>query len=298
MNKMKIVVPPIKCQGIKTKLVEWILSNSIIPERGRWIEPFMGSGVVGFNAKPSRAIFSDINPHIVNFYRALKENKITPLTVKEFLEKEGEKLKKLGDKYYYEVRKRFNKYHNPLDFLFLSRAGFNGVIRFNSKGEFNVPFCKKKERFRKAYITKIVNQVSQIYSLLKKYSWEFRTGSFEELIMSASSRDFIYCDPPYFGRHTDYYNSWREEDELKLAEVLSQTKAKFILSTWYRNKYRENPSITKYWNNYYIITKKHFYHVGAKEINRNSIIEAIVLNYIPPQKQKNPNFSPYQIELF
>lgn len=53
---MTIMVPPIKCQGIKTKLVEWIKSN-ISSYDGIWYEPFMGSGVVGFNIRPKKAVF-------------------------------------------------------------------------------------------------------------------------------------------------------------------------------------------------------------------------------------------------
>ena len=69
---MTVKVPPIKCQGIKTKLVEWIKDHSSLEGNGTWIEPFMGSGVVGFNMRPSRAIFADVNPHIINFYNAIK----------------------------------------------------------------------------------------------------------------------------------------------------------------------------------------------------------------------------------
>ena len=61
---MKIGVPPIKSQGIKTKLVSWI--QSIIPGdfNGIWIEPFMGTGSVAFNVAPQRAILCDANPHL------------------------------------------------------------------------------------------------------------------------------------------------------------------------------------------------------------------------------------------
>lgn len=279
---MKVKVPPIKCQGIKTKLVSWILSNCTLPQNGVWIEPFMGSGVVGFNACPDRAIFNDINPHVVNFYQAIKENRITPFIARKYLAEEGEKLKNKGEKYYYEVRERFNKYQLPLDFLFLSRAGFNGMIRFNANGKFNVPFCKKTERFSKAYITKIVNQIAYVWQSLKFYDWKFCCGDFESLILDATENDFIYCDPPYYGRHVDYYNVWGDEEERRLARVLHQTKARFILSTWHSNKYRTNPCLEKYWSNFYILTKEHFYHVGASENNRNAMLEAIVLNYEPP----------------
>ncbi|MCP4130391.1 MAG: DNA adenine methylase, partial [bacterium] len=64
----KVKVPPLKIQGIKTKLVHWILENAAISRNETWIEPFMGSGVVGFNSGAKKALFSDINPHIINFY--------------------------------------------------------------------------------------------------------------------------------------------------------------------------------------------------------------------------------------
>lgn len=291
---MKIHVPPLKCQGIKTKLVPWILSNVCIPNDGTWIEPFMGSGVVGFNAYPERAIFGDLNPHIINFYQSLQSNTITPSLVREFLESEGEKLKESNGEYYYEVRDRFNKHHHPLDFLFLSRAGFNGMIRFNSSGEFNVPFCKKPERFSKAYITKIVNQVAHVWRLVKMFDWEFRQTSFENLVVIAKEQDFIYCDPPYFGRHVDYFNTWGENEESKLANALRTTRAKFMLSTWYSNKYRKNSSIEKYWRDYYLLTKEHFYHVGALEKNRNAMLEALVMNYPPPAPRVEQILNPWE----
>jgi DNA adenine methylase len=292
---MKVNVPPIKCQGIKTKLVPWILSNSNFSKNGVWIEPFMGSGVVGFNAYPEKAIFNDLNPHIINFYQSIKNETITPFIAREYLENEGNILKNQGESYYYEVRKRFNEKHNSLDFLFLSRAGFNGVMRFNSKGEFNIPFCKKNERFSKAYITKIVNQITHIYNLLKVYDWQFICSDFETLIIQAKENDFVYCDPPYYGRSVDYYNSWQEADEERLILALYQTKAKFMLSTWQSNQYRENISLNKYWYKFNIIKKEHFYHIGAKESNRNSIIEALIINY--ESQLQSPEKKDYQLEL-
>ena len=279
---MKVFVPPIKCQGIKTKLVPWILENAELTEEGGWIEPFMGSGVVGFNARHRKAEFSDLNPHIIEFYNALKSSIITPRLVQTFLEYEGENLRKRGEEYYYTIRERFNKDKNPLDFLFLSRSCFNGIIRFNSKGYFNVPFCKKPNRFSKAYITKIVNQVRGVYEMTSINSWTFQPWDFRDLIAETEYEDFIYCDPPYLGRHVDYFNSWSEKDEYDLSLSLKKTRAKFILSTWHSNKYRVNTYIDKYWRQFYILTKEHFYHIGAKEVNRNSIIEALILNYEPP----------------
>jgi DNA adenine methylase len=52
----RIAVPPIKCQGIKTKLVPWIKRQMDWSGEGRWIRPFFGSGVVGFNVRPKRTV--------------------------------------------------------------------------------------------------------------------------------------------------------------------------------------------------------------------------------------------------
>ena len=128
----------------------------------------MGSGVVGFNLAPKNAFFSDTNPHIIQFYNEIKSGKITGDVARNFLEREGAKLKSEGEKYYYEVRNRFNKPHNSLDFLFLNRSCFNGMIRFNKHYEFNVPYGHKDERFSKAYITKISNQIFHVQELLQK----------------------------------------------------------------------------------------------------------------------------------
>lgn len=271
-------IPPIKSQGIKTKLVPWI--GSIIPRKfsGRWIEPFMGTGVVGFNIAPGSALMCDANPHVINFYHSINTGDITPDKVRKHLEREGAYLLDKGAQHYYVVRDRFNDKHAPLDFLFLNRAGFNGMIRFNRSGSFNIPFCKKPQRFSKAYITKIVNQVSYLHQLFKQQKFSFRCQPFEHTILAAGKEDIIYCDPPYINRHVDYYNGWDGKDEKRLFQMLSDGKGGFILSTWHHNKYRKNEYMDSLWGRYDVFFREHFYHVGGSEKNRNPMVEALVTN--------------------
>ncbi|HOV83886.1 MAG TPA: Dam family site-specific DNA-(adenine-N6)-methyltransferase [Paludibacteraceae bacterium] len=282
---MRVIIPPIKSQGIKTKLIPWIKDvTAIANQKGRWIEPFLGTGIVAFNSGYNKAILSDTNPHIINFYKAIQQKEITPLTMKAYLEKEGQLLSKAennGYEHYLKVRARFNSgEYSSYDFIFLSRAGFNGMMRFGSKGNWNIPFCKKPDRFAKAYITKIVNQVSAVSQIIQpEPDWIFYNKSFSEIIPIATEDDIIYCDPPYYGRHVDYYNGWTEKDEELLFNLLSQTKAKFILSTWHHNDWRENKMISKFWNKFNIITKDHFYYNGGSIENRRSIVEALVCNF-------------------
>lgn len=290
MNE-KIYVPPIKIQGIKTKLVPLIKDNVCVGRDTLWVEPFMGSGVVGFNICPQKAIFADINPHIINFYNGIKNKNIDSHIVRSFLEEEGEKLNFGDDEYYYEVRNRFNEKHSSLDFLFLNRSCFNGMIRFNKKCDFNVPYCHKPQRFSKSYITKIVNQVKYVEQMISVSDWSFICQDFKETIKLVDEKNaFIYCDPPYIGRHVDYYDSWDIESENELKEVLTNGKAPFMLSTWDHNKYRKNEYIDTVWGFCDRINKDHFYFVGANESNRNPIVEALLINY----SLKNVNGAYYE----
>lgn len=276
----KIFIPPLKIQGIKSKLVPLIRDNIVLNKESIWYEPFMGSGVVGFNVVPVRAVFADTNPHIIDFYKKIKNGTITNGIVREFLETEGTKLESGDSEYYYEVRNRFNEKHNPLDFLFLNRSCFNGMMRFNKDYKFNVPYGHKPKRFAKAYITKIVNQVAYVEKLLRYYDWEFLCQSFENTISMATETDFVYCDPPYIGRNVDYYDSWDETLEVALHDALTKSGSRFMLSTWHHNDYRANEYIERIWRECNIITQEHFYHLGAREKNRNPVTEALLTNYI------------------
>lgn len=274
----KTLVPPIKIQGIKTKLIPFIRENININTTSAWFEPFMGSGVVGFNLAPRNAVFSDINPYIIDFYNCLKRKDITPEIVREYLEKEGKKLASTpADKnsYYYEVRDRFNKEHSPLDFLFLQRSNFNGMIRFSKNG-YNVPFGRKPNRFRPALITKIVNQVEKVQEKILDNNWTFTCSNWEESIKQATTDDFIYLDPPYIGRNTDYYTSWDSDDANELANYFNEhTDLHFALSMWYKNRYRKNDHISIWRGD--MVTNEHFYYLGGHESNRNSITEALII---------------------
>jgi len=280
MEKEKTHIPPFKTQGIKTKLIPLIRDNALIDKSAVWIEPFMGSGVVGLNIAPKKAVFADLNPHIINFYNKLKNKEIDSKIVADYLAEQGILLAQKSDEHYYFIREKFNSEYDPLDFLFLNRSCFNGIIRFNKNKEFNVPYGHKPQRFAKAYITKIVNQVKYFEKMIKDNDWTFICQSFEDTIGLANEDSFIYCDPPYIGRHVDYYDgNWNEYQERKLYQCLTNSKARFMLSTWESNQYRCNPFINLIWHSCYKTTQEHFYFVGAKEENRNAMTEVLLTNY-------------------
>ncbi|MBN1593178.1 MAG: Dam family site-specific DNA-(adenine-N6)-methyltransferase, partial [Candidatus Coatesbacteria bacterium] len=235
----------------------------------------------------------------IAFYENVKKGLITPAVVSEFLRVEGGRLSASGGDYYYEVRDRFNSAKDPLDFLFLSRSCFNGLIRFNRDGLYNVPFGRKPERFSRSYITKICNQVKWISRHLRgNDDWTIACMDFGDAISEAGPADLIYCDPPYVGRHVDYFDSWSEDNEIQLSKALRRSGGRFILSTWLGNRFRKNRCVEEIWSGLRMVTREHFYHVGAKETNRNSMTEALITNCETPIRNDQTIRDQGQMELF
>ena len=105
-------------------------------------------------------------------------------------------------------------------FYYLNRTGYNGLCRFNSKGEFNVPFG----RYKRINYTKNFSAYREIFS-----KWEFQCEDFASLPIKPG--DFIYADPPYDVQFTKYAKedfSWA--DQVRLAEFLSAHEGPVVLS--------------------------------------------------------------------
>lgn len=280
MSDDKILVPPIKCQGIKTKLVPFIKEHVHRDESKRWIEPFVGTGVVAFNIAPKRALLTDKNPYTIALYKSIQDGSITSQTAREFLEYHGAKLEVGGADYYKEMRDAFNENGDPLYFLFLNRSDFNGMIRFNRKGQFNVPFCQKPNRFAKAYVTKICNQIANVAEVMDGKDWIFKSCPWRETMEAAEEGDYIYLDPPYIGRDTSYVGEWPESDAIDLAIYSKKTPANVCLSMWKENEFRRNDHLFEYWSDFTWFDTEHFYHIGAKESNRHPMIEVLAIKNI------------------
>ena len=152
--------PMIKYSGGKTKEIPNILPY--IPEfDGRYVEPFFGGGAMYFHLEPKKAIINDINTKLIDFYKAVKCN-FNPLrkeldevellyskNKKEFdelrMENPHEKIINKNEDMYYRMRSMFNgispkESSDALLYYYINKTAYSGMIRYNSKGEFNVPF--------------------------------------------------------------------------------------------------------------------------------------------------------------
>ena len=117
--------------------------------------------------------------------------------------------------------------------------------------------------------------------VLSTVDWTFAVADFRDTLAQAESGDFVYADPPYAGRHVDYFNSWSDTDEADFATRLSALPCDFLLSTWHSNEFRRNSAIDLVWNrpDFHMLQRAHFYHVGSSEDLRHPMIEALISNF-------------------
>jgi DNA adenine methylase len=184
--------------------------------RRRLVEPFCGGLAVALGLNPQRAILNDVNPHLINFYTWLKRGLKTDLVMKN------------SERHFYRARTRFNELLAANEktseeaaalFYYLNRTGYNGLCRFNRKGEFNVPFG----RYKKIGYAADFSKYAPIFA-----RWEFRSVDFEAVPLERD--DFVYADPPYDVEFTSYSQggfSW--DDQVRTAEWLSKHKGPVIL---------------------------------------------------------------------
>ena len=209
--------PPLKWAGGKRWLVPH-LERLWSPYRARrLVEPLCGGLAVTLGLMPARALINDINPHAINFYRRLQRG----LRVLIPLRNEPE--------LYYAHRERFNALiragaaassEAAALFYYLNRTGYNGLCRFNRKGEFNVPFGRHKQISYKRDFTDYRSMFAD---------WRFQCGDFAAIKLDAD--DFVYADPPYDVQFTQYSMhpfGWAEQ--VRFAQWLAAHRGPVVLS--------------------------------------------------------------------
>lgn len=183
------VRPIFKWPGGKFKLLDPIIEE--LPSGTRLVEPFVGSGCVFLNTAYDAYLLCDVNEDVIGFYRRLTAEGAAFVAGCRALFADGN-----GAETYYERRERFNILP-PGDeraelFLYLNRHGYNGLIRYNSKGGYNVPFG----RFAKPYFPEY--EMLAFLAKAEKVRVEFAAADFRETFARLGPGDVVYCDPPYY----------------------------------------------------------------------------------------------------
>ncbi|MCS6886507.1 MAG: DNA adenine methylase [Acidobacteriota bacterium] len=189
---------------------------------GKYIEPFVGSGAVFFYLRPKRAVLSDINPELIDLYRAIRYAPRQVWAVyKEFGNTKTD---------YYLVRDKYTPkalVEKAARTLYLNRTCFKGMWRHNREGRFNVGYGGQQRRW-------VINQEDLVYYSSALRGVELECADFQLLIDRAQEGDFIFADPPYRPGcreclHSHYvWHQFKYHDYQRLAECLQSAKSRGV----------------------------------------------------------------------
>lgn len=212
--------PIVKWAGGKTQLL-----NEIIPlipnDIMRYYEPFVGGGAVFFALNPENGHINDFNKQLVNVYEQTKNNVDDLITHLKLMQKKHNRKNTNKKEYYLTVRNSYNKnilknnfdIQTASEFIYLNKAGYNGLYRVNQKGLFNVPFSKKE-----TISIYDEHNLRECAELLRRT--HITSGDFEDAVRDAFHGDFVFFDSPYYNTFDTYQKGgFSEEDHLRLHRV-------------------------------------------------------------------------------
>ena len=296
--------PFIKWVGGKSQLIPEITQR--LPEyieKGipyQYVEPFTGSAAVALHLldspnPPTKVILSDINADLVNLYEVVKSH---PQKLLDFLQTLQDEYDQLEDKeakkpYYYAKREEFNLRENNAVkhaglFMFLNRAGFNGLYRVNSKNQFNVPIGSYKQP--KFVFEDVIHKASELLTNV-----DILNTSFEDTLQIAQETNidnlstFVYLDPPYkplseSSSFTSYAkDSFNDQDQVRLKQAcdfLDEQGYQWLLSNSdTTNLDPENKFFDELYSEYTIDRVAAGRSINSKGSKRGKINELLIRNY-------------------
>ena len=246
-NKKQCVKSPLNYTGGKSKLLPQILP--LFPDKvGTFIDLFCGGCNVGSNVNADKVIYNDYMSQIIELFKNWKDTNLEDTI--QYIETQIEKfnLSKQNQEGFLELRKQYNEYRDIRDLFVLVAYAFNHQIRFNSKGEYNMPFGKDRSEYNKNMKTNLINFITRI----QEQDSTFLNKSFDELNIEEFTKDtFVYADPPYLITVASYNENggWNEQMEYKLLEYLdkcSENGIKFALSNVLEMNDKSNDILKKW----------------------------------------------------
>jgi DNA adenine methylase len=282
--------PFIKYRGGKAAEIHQFLDY--FPEQfDTYIEPFVGGGAVYFYLEHEKNIINDINTKLMSLYKEIKEEypklrkqldqleEIYHQNQREYEENKqragaGEYVENKNEQLYYQLRNVFNypdgEWLEGVIYYFINKTAYSGMIRYNKKGEYNVPFGRYKN-----FNTKLITEAH--HQLLQKTQL-FNTD-YSHIFQMAKKEDFMFLDPPYDCTFNDYgnlefENGFDEKEQIRLAEEFKRLKCKALMviaKTELTVRLYKDYILTEYDKNYSVNIRNRF---------KNSAKHLIITNYI------------------
>lgn len=254
--------------------------SSIIAEEltACYYEPFLGGGSVFLSVQPRRAVLSDANDKLIEFYH-------TCIADPEKVARHALKFTNERSTYY---RVRASKPRTPSGvagrFLYLNKTCWGGVFRLNKNGDFNVPFG---DSGRVICEVESVQRASQVFSRAKLFC-----SDFSKSLDSAGTGDVVFADPPYttrgqfngFVRYNEKLFSW--EDQVRLSTYGKSARRRGAFVAVCGSFHREILSLYKNW---WVVEVKRKSRVARRVEFRSTVSECLIFSRKPAVNVKNLN---------
>ena len=297
MADKKYIKSPMNYTGGKYKLLHQI--EPLFPENiNLFVDLFTGGGNIAANVKANKIVANDCEENIIGIYKTFQKYD----NVDELIAQIEEIIKTYG--LTIDNTEAYNKFRNDYNNLKTSQGNyplpissynmdillyvlicysFNHQYRFNSKGEFNMPFGKERSQWNENMKNNLINFHRQI----KEKDIVFLNKDFRQLkVDKLGINDFVYCDPPYLitcatYNEKDGWNQECEEDLLNLLDELNTKKIKFALSNVLYSKGKTNDLLIE-WSKKYNVHHLDYtyqncnYHTKDKT---NKSDEVLITNY-------------------
>jgi DNA adenine methylase len=249
-----------------------------------YYEPFVGGGALLFYLQPKKFVINDINKELINAYKVMKNNykKLREyLILMEYAHSEEFylKIRKIdrNKKHDRDLNMKDSKELRAARFIYLNKAGFNGLYRVNSNGYFNVP-SGKKEKVKTHEYPNLVN----ISKYFKKSNSKIKNINYIDAIKTIKKGDFVYFDPPYdYEIGVNGFDAYEkngfgikgQKDLAKLCNCLNKKNINFMVSN------HNTKLIQKLYNKFNIKIIKVNRLIGGKGSERKPVEEVIITNY-------------------
>lgn len=219
-----------------------------------FVEPFFGGGAVYWDINAQNYVINDIDYDLINFCKILQTDPEYIITQSDIISKQiniiteqeksgaisiAEAKKQRGLIYYYWRDKDRNNglvnittQERAFRFYLVNQLAFNGMRRFNSKGEFNIPYGNYK-----TFNLKLTSQHLEKLKLTNIHNTNYK----EVIENNDNEKTFIFIDPPYTREFKEYSheNVFGEKQQLELFETFKNTKNASIMIIINKDEFTE-----------------------------------------------------------
>ena len=293
---------PLFYVGDKYKLIDEL--KTFFPQSIRFfVEPFVGGGSAFMNVEAQNYILNDIDTHVIQLHRLLCDNaNNSDAFITDLFERANDyglscsfrqddipdslKLKypktyfaEFNREGYNQMRSDYNTStrRDPKILYLLLIYGFNRMLRFNARNNFNIPVGNVD------FNQNVIDALNNYFEIVRQRNIQWSSLDFSQLLrgLNLNNDDLVYLDPPYLITFSEYNKLWNTDTESDLLSILDQLNAKgirFAISNVTHYKGRVN-ELFLFWAQKYNIHNVHSNYISYHDNTIKKFNEVLVTNY-------------------